>query len=248
LEPEQSRTGLAGAIEEYASRGLLLFLVLFAIEVGLFFVVASLPFFPGEKAFYTSQSNQINTQFQGASLLTQFWGIFTNNFRIAVIEMVPVLGAAFFAFSLYATARILEAIAASDNDSPILVLVLLLLLFPHSYIELPAYAVATGEGLVLAYAIARWLFASGSSPVRFRVELGQLLLNLTIVTVMLLVAALFESVEIQLGLAFWATWLPFAGLVALTIILKRRLDKIKKEKGAELSAVTKKDDSSHLSG
>ncbi len=235
-------------MSEYAARGIRLYLVLFAIEVVLFLVIASLPFFPGERAFFTNQSNQINNQFQGASLLSQFWGIFTNNFRISAVEMIPGLGALVFAISLYETARIIEAIAGTDNASPILVLVLLLLLFPHSYIELPAYAVATGEGLVLAYAIARWLLATGPSPVSLSVEFWQLALNVVVVAVMLVAAALFESVEIQLGaMWFWITWIPFAGLVVLALSLYRRLNRIRNENQAELPAEVKKDDSSHLS-
>jgi uncharacterized membrane protein SpoIIM required for sporulation len=250
LVTEPEKAGLRGAITEFASRGLLLYVILFLIEVGLFFVVASLPFFPGEQAAYTSQSNQINNEFANASLFTQFWGIFTNNFRIAAIELIPGFGVLLFGFSLYATARILEVIAITDHTSPLLVLIVLLLLFPHSYIELPAYAVATGEGLFLLYAILKWLRgrAAGRSLVNWSVEGWQFAINLVIVTVMLLVAALFESVEIQLGAdLFWITWVPFAGLIALTIILNRRLKRIRKEKRAQLSTEIKMDDSSHLS-
>jgi uncharacterized membrane protein SpoIIM required for sporulation len=250
LGTEPDKAGVRGAITEFASRGLLLYVVLFLIEVGLFFVVATIPFFPGEQAFYTSQSNQINNEFANASLLTQFWGIFTNNFRIAVIEMIPGLGVVFFGVSLYATARILEVIGITDSTSALLIIIVLLLLFPHSYIELPAYAVATGEGLFLLYAFLKWLRgkASGRSVVNWSVEGWQFAINLIIVTVMLLVAALFESVEIQLGAdLFWITWLPFAGLIALTIMLNRRLNRIRKEKRTQLSsAEIKMDDSSHL--
>jgi uncharacterized membrane protein SpoIIM required for sporulation len=246
LEDKRTSEGLRSALAAYASRGLLLYLALFIIEVGLFFLVATLPFFPGEQAFYTAQSNQLNNEFQGASLFTQFWGIFTNNFRIALLEMIPGLGVALFGFSLYATARVLEVIANTDNVSPLLVLFLLLLLFPHSWIELPAYAVATGEGLFLLYAI--WSFATGSRRINLRDEGWQLAINFIIVAVMLLVAALFESVEIQLGAGlFWITWLPFAGLIALAVLLNKRLMKIKKEDVAELSSGEKMDDSSHLS-
>jgi len=251
LVTEPEKAGLRGAITEFASRGLLLYVVLFLIEVGLFFVVASLPFFPGEQALYTSQSNQINSEFANASLLTQFWGIFTNNFRIAALEMIPGFGVLLFGISLYATARILEVISITDGTSAVLVIIILLLLFPHSYIELPAYAVATGEGLFLLYAIIRWLGgkARGGSAVNWNVEGWQFVINLIIVTVMLLVAALFESVEIQLGAdLFWITWVPFAGLIALTIILNRRLNKIRKENRERLSSTgIKMDDSSHLS-
>jgi uncharacterized membrane protein SpoIIM required for sporulation len=227
--PEHKDTLLEAAVKEFARRGLLLCVLLFLIEVGLFFAVSSLPFFPGEQALYTNQSNQIGTEFQNATLFTQFSGIFVNNYRIALIEMIPGIGLLFFAFSLYATARILEVISINDHASPLIVVLVLLLLFPHSWIELPAYAVATAEGIFLLYAIGKWLFDSnGRGSVRWSAELGQLAINLVIVTVMLAVAALFESVEIQLGLLFWVTWIPFAVLIAVVLVLNYRLSRIRK--------------------
>jgi hypothetical protein len=47
---------------------------------------------------------------------------------------------------------------------------------------------------------------------------------------MLLVAALFESVEIQIGgLLFLATWIPFAVIIAGVLLLNRKLSRIRKE-------------------
>ncbi len=249
VEDELARTGLKGAISEYASRGLLLFVLLFLLEIGVFLLVVSLPFLPGEKAIFVNQSNQIGSEFKNASLATQFVGIFTNNFRIGLIEMIPGLGGALFAFSLYSTARIIEVEALTQGVSPVL-LVLFLFIFPYSYIELPAYAVATGEGLYLSYAILRWLFSTGGRSVDFKVEGRQLIVNIGIVAVMLAVAALFESVELQLlqdnpGF-FWVTWIPFAGIVALAIVLNRRLGRMRREKRSELSSQLKGEDSPHL--
>ena len=249
MEEEPARKGLMGAISEYASRGLLLFVLLFLTEVGVFLLVVSLPFFPGEKAIFVSQSNQIGSEFKNASLATQFFGIFTNNFRIGLIEMIPGLGSALFAFSLYSTARIIEVDALTQGVSPVL-LVLFLFIFPYSYLELPAYAVATGEGLYLSYAILRWLFSTGGRPVDFRAEAWQLFVNIMIVAVMLTVAALFESVELQLlqdePALFWVTWVPFAGIVALAIVLNRRLGRMRREKSSGLSSQLKREDSPHL--
>ncbi|MGA2666435.1 MAG: stage II sporulation protein M, partial [Nitrososphaerales archaeon] len=139
-------------------------------------------------------------------------------------------------------------IADTDNASPIVVLVVLLLFFPHSYIELPAYAVATGAGLLLIYSFFRWLFATGPrSSVRLGDALWLLALNFVIVTVMLLVAALFETTELELGgVWFLVTWVPFAVLVALALKLKGRADRMRKENRVELSADEKAGDSSSL--
>lgn len=133
---ERQDTFLETAVKQFAKRGLMLCLVLFFAEVALFFVVSSLPFFPGEKSFYTNQSNTIGTEFQNASLPVEFWGIFSNNYMIAR-EFIPVLGPILFGASLYATARVLEIISLNDNVSPLIVVLVLLLFFPHSWIELP---------------------------------------------------------------------------------------------------------------
>lgn len=222
--PLQQETFWQAAVREFARRGLLLAVALFLIEVVLFFVVSSLPFFPGEQAAYTAQSSQISSQFTNATLFTQFSGIFLNNFRIALIEFIPGLGLLLFAFSLYATARILEVISISDNLPPVVVVLVLLLLFPHSWIELPAYAVAVAAGTYFGLALIGW------RKTKWRPEIGVLLINVAIVTVMLLVAALFESVEIQIGgLLFLATWIPFAVIIAGVLLLNRKLSRIRKE-------------------
>jgi uncharacterized membrane protein SpoIIM required for sporulation len=233
--PENRARVWSSAVREFARRGLILCVALFLIEVVLFFVIPALPFFPGEQALYTNQSNQLSNQFQGASLYTQFSGIFVNNYRIALIEMVPGIGLLLFAFSLYATARVLQVISIGDGVSPLLVVLLLLLLFPHSWIELPAYAVATAEGIFLLVAVFRWLARIGGAGKRvsWRAEGVQLGINIVIVTVMLLVAALFESVEIQLGDWFWVTWIPFAGIIGIVLVFNRRLLRIRKKLEAE---------------
>ena len=77
-------------------------------------------------------------------------------------------------------------------------------------------------------------------PSRLRREAGQVLLILIIVAVMLAVAALFESVELQLGVGFWITWLPFAGLIALSVYLLRRLSRMKREAEIEEEQQQKK--------
>lgn len=233
---EQHQTFLDTAIKEFARRGLRLYVLVFAAELLLFFVISSLPFFfPGEQALFTSQSKQIGNEFQSAGLFGTFVGIFTNNYRIALIEFIPVVGVLLFALSVYETARIVEVEAIANGVAPA-ALVLLLLFYPHTYIELPAYAVAVTEGLILLYAIIRWLGDSGRAkkPVNWRAEWVQFWINVGIVTAMLLVAALFESVEIELelvkaygGFLFLVTWIPFVGLIALVLMLYIRLRKIR---------------------
>lgn len=247
MEPETQRSGIREGIVAYARRGLKLYVILFIIEVAIIFVVVTLPFFPGEKALYTGQGNQITNEFAGAGLFTLIWGIFTNNLRIALLEMIPGFGAALFGFSIYSTARILEVYALNANAPPLAVAFTLLLFFPHSYIELPAYAFATGEGLYLLYAVWKWALSKGDKSPNLSAEGWQFVINLIIVVVMLAVAATFESVEIVLGSPLlWLTWIPFVGLIALGIYLDRKLNRLKNEKRAELPPAGRPDDSSNV--
>ncbi|MDA4121679.1 MAG: stage II sporulation protein M [Thaumarchaeota archaeon] len=220
------------AVRDYAVRGLLLCLTLFLIEVGVLFLVPSIPFFPGEKGYYISQANQLSNTTSHASGPQLFYDIFTNNYRISLIEMIPGLGVIFFAISMYVTARVSLAIAFNEPQPvPGAVLVILLFILPHSYLELPAYAVATAEGLYLLYAIIKVLSNSrGGDEGRMTKEVWQLGINVLIVTVMLAVAALFETTEIVLG-AFNAflTWIPFIGIAYLVYRLNKRLSEIRKE-------------------
>ncbi len=231
--PDEPPSPWERAIRKFAVRGLLLCLTLFLIEIGLFFFVSSSPYFPGEQILYTSQANHLSSQVNNSTSYQLLAQIFTNNFRIALIEMIPVVGAIFFAISIYATARVTQAIAGIDSAPVLLLVLLLLLIFPHSFIELPAYAVATAEGLYLFYAIVKWLGGDGETLSR---EWYQLLLNFCIVTVMLAVAAVFETVEIVLGNLFWITWVPFIGMVLGVLWLNRRLSKIRKDEGGETLA------------
>ena len=149
-------------IMDFAKRGVKPFVALFLIEIALFLVISALPFLPGEQSLYTSQGNQIGNEFQGVGLFGQFVGIFANNFRIALIEMVPIIGPILFAISIYETARVSEALALTQGLPPVLVVIVLLLLFPHSWLELPAYAVATMEGLYLFYALLTSVGGAGA--------------------------------------------------------------------------------------
>ena len=235
--PDEPRSPWERAIRQFAVRGLLLCLTLFLIEVGLFFFVSSTPYFPGEQTLYTSQANQLSSQVSNSTSYQLLFQIFTNNLRIALIEMIPIVGTIFFAISIYATARVTQAIAGIDGVPALFLVVLLLVVFPHSFIELPAYAVATAEGLYLFYAIVKWLGATREGdPGRMGRELWQLAINLTIVTVMLAVAAVFETVEIVLGTHFWITWVPFIGMVLGVLWLNRRLSKIRRDEDGETVA------------
>jgi uncharacterized membrane protein SpoIIM required for sporulation len=206
-------------VRQFVRRGLKVATIVFLIEMVLFVAIISVPFFSGEQQAYSDSANQIASKLSGVSPLGQVAEIFGNNMKVALIEFIPGFGAFFFGASIYETARITQAIALTTTF-PAQVLVVILFLLPHSWIELPAYAISTTEGLLLLYSAARW-FAK-REPGRMRMEAGQFLFSVLLVTVTLIVAAVFEVSEVQLGLTGLAMWAPFGLIVAIALLLKRK--------------------------
>ncbi len=201
-----------------------LILGLFVLEIALILGVSSLPFFPSELNTYENQYSNL-APVLNASAPNQVGAIFSNNLRVSVVELVPALGLGIFGLSLYETARVLEAIAAIKGFSVAFALANLFLL-PSTWLELPAYSVAAAESIYLTYNIYLGLKRGRAWFVR---ELRFLLVNIGLVAGMLIVAAVFEVAEIQIGsgppetqgLAI-LTWLPFALVLIVAIRFWRK--------------------------
>lgn len=220
-------------MRQFAKRGLILIVILFLTELAILLIVSSLPYFPGEESVYIQQAQQLNSTTQNATTPQLATEIFTNNYRIALAEMIPILGVFLFTFSLYATARVAEADAYLEHV-PVVAVILVLFIVPDTWIELPAYAVATAESLYLLYAIIKRL---RGRQVNFGAEAWQLGINLIIITVMLAVAAVFEALAINLKFYFWVMWIPFLGVLLMVLALNRRLTKIRREEVARAATV-----------
>jgi uncharacterized membrane protein SpoIIM required for sporulation len=201
------------------------FCLLFAAEIALIVLVTNLSFFPGEFNTYQQQHNSVSG-ILGASATNQVGGIFANNFRVAMIEIIPALGLAIFSFSMYETARIVQVIGIEKPIGAAEALVTLFIL-PSTWLELPAYSIAATESLYLLYAI---FYGFKHGWARFRRELRFLFVNVLLIGGVLGVAAIFEVAEIQLSssqdivvqaLAL-ATWLPFLLILAGVIMFWRK--------------------------
>jgi hypothetical protein len=152
-------------------------------------------------------------------------GIFTNNFRVATVELIPVLGLFTFGLSLYETARIVEVIAIVKSVGVGLALANLFFL-PSTWLELPAYAIATAESIYLVYAMYLG-FKSGWA--KFVREIRFLLVNIILIAGVLIVAATFEVTEIQIEqgpvqtqVYALLTWIPFVVVFAVVLTFWRR--------------------------
>jgi uncharacterized membrane protein SpoIIM required for sporulation len=202
---------------------------LFIIEVAAIIIISNLPFLPGELSFTQNQYNSIKPIVsQGA--FGQLAAIFVNNFMVVIRELLPVIGPAVFALSIYETARIVEVIAIANGDGVAAALGTLFLL-PHTYLELPAYAIAVTESGYLAYGIAAGFSRGWAIFVR---ELRFLVVSIVLTAGVLIVAAIFEVTEIQIealalppappieGALVFLTWIPFALVFAGALSFWRR--------------------------
>ncbi len=216
--PSRPSTKLSEVWRRFFGRRLTLFLALFLAEIFVFFVLPSLPFLSGEQDFYNQGAKQVGELLTGKSFIGQAADIYSHNVKVGLVELIPGVGPFIFGISLYGTARVTQAIAITQG-LPSSLLVLSLFILPHSWIELPAYAIATGESLLLLYSLLRWLLKD--ERWRLRMEMEQLLLVILVITLTLFVAALFEVTEIQVGLEGLLLWGPF-GLIAASVLLFRR--------------------------
>lgn len=170
---------------------------------------------PLSRSEQLSLANETNTQFGsvpslGPGQLLLF--IFAHNLPIAFTDMVPVLGAFRFVLSLYSTGLATQVLLASRGLPSVFALVLFL--FPYSIVELSAYAVAMGSGIML---IVGW------RRKRLRREFRVFILEGGIVALILLVAAIMETTTSFLPLVGFALWLPTGlALVGIIIVSRRR--------------------------
>ncbi|MDE1852119.1 MAG: stage II sporulation protein M [Thaumarchaeota archaeon] len=204
-EPEQR-----GVASELLSRSrLTLFFVVLLVEFAIFFAGLLTPI---SVSTQQTLANQTNTQFAPINSSTPVQlvvFIFSHNLPIALAEMIPVLGALLFVFSVYSTGLVAQALAVSQGLPA--QWGALIIAFPYTSVELSAYAVAVGAGGMLVVAWRRK---------RLRREVEVFVLESLLITAILLVAAAMEMTTIRVSLLFgFALWLP-TGLVLATIVMK----------------------------
>jgi stage II sporulation SpoM-like protein len=209
--------------------------IIFVIELAAIILVANSAFFPGESSLYEKQYNNIKPALN-QSALGQVTAIFANNFRVAIAELIPVIGPVVFGFSIYETARIVEVIGIVNGLGVGAALGTLFFL-PSTWLELPAYSIAVAESAYFVYSMSRGL-AGFLREVRF------LIVNVILICGVLIVAAIFEVTEIQMETAFAApaplweqtlvflTWVPFV----LVFVGAMRFWRIARRDAPELEA------------
>jgi uncharacterized membrane protein SpoIIM required for sporulation len=188
---------------------LLLMLGVLVIELAIFVSGLVTPISSAEQQVIVNQTSSQFTPIQSASLQEQVVFIFSHNLLIALTETVPVLGAFLFVYSVHYTGLVTQAIVASRNLPGLAGLILFV--FPYSLVELSAYAIAVGSGVMLIWA------AIMKHLVR---ELKVFAIEVAVIVAVLFTAAAMEaatSSSLIVGIALWIpTGLAIAGLKILS--------------------------------
>lgn len=189
---------------------LLLMLVALLLEFGIFFAGLLTPVSVStQQSLANATTSQFGLARSGSvTQLAEF--IFTHNLAIGLAEMVPLLGAFLFVFSVYSTGLAAQAIVAASGYPSQWGAVIFA--FPYSLVELSAYAVAVASGSMLLFAWRRK---------RLRGEIRVFVAEIAAVALVLLVAAFMEAATIRvswiLGLALWLpTGLGLAVIIVAT--------------------------------
>ncbi|WP_278464971.1 stage II sporulation protein M [Saccharolobus islandicus] len=189
-------------------------LIVFVFEVVLFLIASSIP---QNNPLLVSAFNSTENQVLNQSYFGKVLMIFGNNVRVAFLDFIPAVGMIILAVSIYSTGAVLSAFSSSLNVPGILS-ALGLMTLPHSWLELPSYAVAASSGLYIVIRPREWVRG---------------LLTLIIVPIELFLAALVESSEFYVSNPYilWLYSIPaFVFLYFLYEFLQKRADKYIKVK------------------
>jgi len=151
-----------------------LIILLFVAEVLIFLISAGIPY---NSPALVQQYNGLEGSIRSQPYVDIAISIFANNVKVAILDFIPILGAIFLAYSIVNTGMLLSAVSTA-NHLPGIAVALGLLTLPHSFIELPSYAIATASGLYILIKRNDWMRG---------------ILTFILVPVELLLAALVEA-------------------------------------------------------
>lgn len=197
-----------------------LFLILFLIEMSIFVGISSMNLSDPTllQQFKSQQSDILSRSYLGI-----YMAIFPNNLRIASLEFIPIYGLLIFFSSTYFTALVIAI--EGGPGIPGIVVFISLALFPHTWLELPSYAIAVSGSIYLLYLLIK-------RKATLRRNIIKVLYLYIFVVVELAIAALFETTEIyfqtvystyQAALYSFLLWIPAACVIVLLIMWFRRI-------------------------
>ena len=190
---------------------LLLFLAILVVELVIFSAGLFTPLSPQAQQ---SLENQTSTQFASVPSATPigfFLLVFPHNLEIALLEMVPLLGAFIFGYSMYATGLAAQVIAVSGGVPAAFGAVIFA--FPYTVVELSAYSIAVGSWAMLLLSLRSHSFGK---------ELKVFILEIPVVAAVLLIAAAMETATRASLLLGFILWVPTGVAAALIVVASRR--------------------------
>jgi hypothetical protein len=193
-----------------------LFLLSFIIELAGFAFISSLPIRdPALYASFKSEDSAIVSQ----SFFPMWLSIFPHNLLIASIEFIPIIGILMFLFSIGTTAAVIAVEGTATKISGFAIFASLMLL-PHSWLELPAYAVAVSTGTYVFYYLIK-----GTLKDHYK----KIIYMYLFMVLELAFAGAIETSEILLEesahpLYAFYMWIPAVPIIIFLIWLYRRID------------------------
>ncbi len=136
------------------------------------------------------EAQQINQDLENLRSNVSVQYIFGNNLLICLVMFVPVVGPIFGLYALYNTGIVVEAqimAGSTTGISPILAF-LLLFIFPFTWLEFISYSTAFAESF--------WIIRRLGQGLGKR-EIKNAAILIAIVTILLLIGAIIETVLIQ---------------------------------------------------
>ena len=129
-----------------------MFLITFIAELVAFAIISVLPIRdPALYASFRSQDSAITSQ----PYFSLWLSIFPHNLMIGSIEFIPVIGLIMFIISMGETAIVVSVEGTATHVGGFAIFASLMLL-PHSWLELPSYAVAVSTGIYAIYVYSRY--------------------------------------------------------------------------------------------
>jgi len=189
-----------------------LFAFALAIELAIYFAAMAYPIGPAEQQALQQQAQSLVNATIGQGPLVAVAGIFANNVRIALLEMIPVVGALILAAVSFSTGQVIQ-VEAMSTSIPGPVFGLFLFVFPFAIVELSSYALAVGSGSMLVVAWRRRTLHE---------EMRVFILEAGVIIVAVLVAAAMETMVDVNMVASIALWLPTALVIAMIAFYGRR--------------------------
>lgn len=187
------------------------FLAILVIELGVFFAGMLSPLDTASQQQLLNEGKSIVQSATSGTPVQTFFAIFLNNFRVALLEMVPVLGYFLAGISLFTTGEVLQVFSLADNIPPI-ASGIATFVFPHALVEFAGYAFALTEGtMVIRAAVGR----------KLKAEIKLAGYEVIVVAATLALAALIETVEIVSPIVGLVMWLPVI-LIMMALFLKVR--------------------------